>query len=101
MVKNLSCNAGDTGSIPGQGIKIPHVAGQLSPHTTTTEPMSSGASMPQLERSPCAKTGEKPAHCNKRSCVLELRPREGRERGEGREEGRKGEREEGRKEINK
>ena len=25
------------GSIPGQGIKIPHVAEQLSPHVTTTE----------------------------------------------------------------
>ena len=24
MVKNLSSNAGDAGSIPGQGTKIPH-----------------------------------------------------------------------------
>ena len=34
-VKNLLCNAGDTGSIPGQGTKILYAIGQLSPHTTT------------------------------------------------------------------
>ena len=56
MVKNPSCNAGDTSSIPGQGTKIPHAAGQLSLCTTTTEPGRSGAHMPQLERSPCAAT---------------------------------------------
>ena len=33
MVKNLPSNAGDTGLIPGQGTKMPHSAGQLSPHT--------------------------------------------------------------------
>ena len=43
MVKNLPANAGDTGSIPGQGTKIPHAIGQLSLHTTTTEPTWSGA----------------------------------------------------------
>ena len=37
MVKDLPYNAGDAGSIPGQGTKIPHAAGQLSPHATTTE----------------------------------------------------------------
>ena len=37
MVKNLPYNAGDMGSIPGQGTKIPHAAGQLSPRATTTE----------------------------------------------------------------
>ena len=30
VVKNLACNAGDRGSIPGQGTKIPHAAEQLS-----------------------------------------------------------------------
>ena len=30
MVKNLPSNAGDTGSIPGRGAKIPRTAGQLS-----------------------------------------------------------------------
>ena len=34
MVETLLANAGDMGSIPG---KIPHAAGQLSPHTTTGE----------------------------------------------------------------
>ena len=39
MVKNLPCNAGDSGSIPGQGTQIPHVSEQLRLCTTTTEPM--------------------------------------------------------------
>ena len=39
MVKNLPYNAGDAGSIPGPGTKIPHPMGQL-------------ACRPQLE-SPC------------------------------------------------
>ena len=30
VVKNLACNAGDRGSIPGQVTKIPHAAEQLS-----------------------------------------------------------------------
>ena len=37
MVKNPPYNAGDADSIPGQGTKIPHAAGQLSPRITTTE----------------------------------------------------------------
>ena len=35
--KELPSNAGDAGLIPGQGTKIPHTTGQLSPRTTTTE----------------------------------------------------------------
>ena len=73
MVKNPPYNAGDEGSIPGQGTKIPHAVGQLSPHATTTEleslsaanyrahtlwnlratttePMCPGDCTPQLER---------------------------------------------------
>ena len=38
VVKNPPSNAGDVGSLPGQGTKIPHASGQLSPHTSTTEP---------------------------------------------------------------
>ena len=34
VAKNLPCSAGDTGSITGQGTKIPHTAEQLSPHAT-------------------------------------------------------------------
>ena len=37
MVRNPPCNAGDIGSIPGPGTKIPHAAEQLSPCTTTGE----------------------------------------------------------------
>ena len=51
VVKNLPSSAGDASSIPGQGTKIPHAAGQLSLHTATTEPACSGAHAPQLERS--------------------------------------------------
>ena len=56
MVENLSCNAGDAGSIPGWGTKIPHATGQLSPGATTREPVYSEACVPQLERSPCTAT---------------------------------------------
>ena len=56
MVGNPSSRAGDTGSIPDQGTKIPHDAGQLGPRATTTEPARSGAHTPQLERSLCAAT---------------------------------------------
>ena len=44
VVKNPSCNAGDAGSIPGRGTKIPHAVGQLSL---------------------CASPREKPVHYNK------------------------------------
>ena len=35
VVKNLPPNAGDTGSVPARGSKIPHAMGQLSPSVTT------------------------------------------------------------------
>ena len=38
VIKNSPSNAGDVGSIPARGTKIPHATGQLSPCTTTTEP---------------------------------------------------------------
>ena len=37
MVKNPPSNAGDEGSIPGPGSKIPRAARQLSPCATTRE----------------------------------------------------------------
>ena len=37
VVKNLPSNAGDAGSSPGRGTKIPHAKGQLSLHTSTRE----------------------------------------------------------------
>ena len=48
VVKKQPSNAGDVGLIPGWGTKIPHAAGQLSPRTTTTEPLHSEAHVPQL-----------------------------------------------------
>ena len=39
VAENLPCNAGDSGSIPGQGRKISHATDQLSPHTTIRESM--------------------------------------------------------------
>ena len=56
MVKNPPSNAGDSGSIPGLGTKIPHATRQLSLHTATTEPVSSRASASQLERNPSTAT---------------------------------------------
>ena len=70
-VKNLPCNAGDAGSIPDRGTKVPHAVGQLSPRATNSEPMhlnqraseprgaeptGCGAHEPQLERSLQAET---------------------------------------------
>ena len=40
VVKNPSCNAADADSVPGQEAKTLHASGQLSPCTTTTEPVS-------------------------------------------------------------
>ena len=66
VVENLPSNAGDASSIPGQGAKIPHAAGQLSPSTalenlcaTTIEPASSRAHTPQQE---------KPIYCKETWC---------------------------------
>ena len=39
VVKNLPCNAGDMGLIPGWGTKIPHATGQLSLCATTRQPV--------------------------------------------------------------
>ena len=50
VVKNPPSYAGDAGSIPGWGTKIPQATGQLSPHTTATEPEHSGACTPQLKK---------------------------------------------------
>ena len=35
VVENPPCNEGDSGSIPGQGTKIPHALEQLNPHAAT------------------------------------------------------------------
>ena len=51
VVKDPPFNAGDAGSVPGQGTKITHAMGQLSPCTTTTEAQAPRASTPQ-EKAP-------------------------------------------------
>ena len=38
VAKSLPSNAGDTGLIPGQGTKISHAAGHLSPRATMKDP---------------------------------------------------------------
>ena len=38
VVKNLLCNAGDEGSTPDRGTKMPHTTGQLSPRAIVEEP---------------------------------------------------------------
>ena len=55
VVKNPSCNARDTGLIPGQGTKIQYAAGQLSPRATTREEPTHH--------------NKEPARRNERSCV--------------------------------
>ena len=49
-VKNPPFNAGDTGSIPGQGSKAPFAARQLSLNTTIRKPTyhKQGSHVPQL-----------------------------------------------------
>ena len=39
VIKNPPSNAGNVGSIPGQGTKIPYATGQLNLFTTTREPV--------------------------------------------------------------
>ena len=58
VVKDLPSNAGDTGLIPGWGIKIPHAAGQQS--LRTLKP---------------AHRNEEPMSRNERSCMPQLRPK--------------------------
>ena len=49
MLNNLPANAGDMGSIPAWGTKIPYAVEQLSLSATTTEPVHPGACAPQQE----------------------------------------------------
>ena len=56
-VKNLPSKAGDAGSIPGQGTKIPYATGQLSSCSATTESACPRAWVPQQERNPHTTAG--------------------------------------------
>ena len=62
VLKNPPCNAGDLGSIPGKGTKIPHATEQLSPGTATTKAECSKARTPQLE---CPWAGAPKPMCHK------------------------------------
>ena len=46
--------------------KTPHAAGQLSPHTTTTEPCT----LEPMRHNKRTRCNEKPAHCNESSLHL-------------------------------
>ena len=87
MVKNPPVNAGDMGSIPDPGTKIPHASGQLSLSPKTREPAipqllspSSGAHEPQLETScvPCQRacvpqcSQDKKAQCTEFTMKLDF-----------------------------
>ena len=49
VIKTSPCNSGNAGSILDWGTKIPHATEQLSPCTRATEPVHSGAFVPQLK----------------------------------------------------
>ena len=71
VVKIPPCSAGDLGSIPGRGTKIPHAVQKLSPEDTTAEPKHSGAHVPQL-KSPRAATAKLLSLHTARDCKLQL-----------------------------
>ena len=60
MAKNLPSGAGDTGSIPCQGTKIPYAVVQLNPHALQLEK----AHAPQ-QKKPTRHNLKKPVHHNK------------------------------------
>ena len=53
MVRNLPCKAGDAGSIPGQGTKIPHSLEKLSPQAATRGSVSHNERSYMMQRKPC------------------------------------------------
>ena len=53
MVKDLPSNAGDVGSVSGQGTKIPHAAGQESLRAAGAALEHSGARDLQQEKPAC------------------------------------------------
>ena len=102
MVKNPHSNAGDAGSIPGPGTKIPHAAGQLRPRATTTEPEHSGAHVPQLALEKPTRHNKEEPTCHNEDTVQERERERERmeERKKERKKGREGGREEERKKEN-
>ena len=54
VVKNPPSNAGDMSLIPGQGTKIPHAPGQLSPRAAATEASVKTKSQPAATKTQCS-----------------------------------------------
>ena len=50
VVKNQPSNAGDEGSVPGRGTKIPHASGPLGP--STTDPKCNNERPYMMEQNP-------------------------------------------------
>ena len=67
VVKNLPCDAGRAGSIPGQKPEIAQVVEQLSPHAITTELECSGAPGPSVDSPTAATKG--PTRSTKITCA--------------------------------
>ena len=68
MVKNLPCNVGDLGSIPGREAKILHAKEQLSPlpqlqSLHALEPIGHNWRVLAQLKGPALHSGD-PAHCN-------------------------------------
>ena len=76
VVKSPPSSAGDAGSIPGWGTKIPHSAGQLSLCAATREPVCHNyrAHTPQLERSPPATMKTRPSQNKNKNKKKTTRP---------------------------
>ena len=61
MVKSLPANAGDMGSIPGPGTKIPHAVEQLRPDPQLLSPGATAAkACASNKRRACVPQQEKP-----------------------------------------
>ena len=61
VVNNPPSNAGDVGSLPGWGTKIPHATGRLNPYAPTTELMHLNkreVRLPQTTEPMCSGTRE-------------------------------------------
>ena len=70
LVKNTHSNAGDVGSIPGQGTKISYATEQMHACSVTTEPIHYGTQATQLERSIHAATERSPHSAKKDPCAV-------------------------------
>ena len=73
VVEDPAYNAGDVGSIPGEGTKIPPAVGQLSPRATTTELACGKLQSPRALELANHNYRENPRAATKRSCMPQRR----------------------------